>query len=59
MSIVSPARPARDCAPRLVDFGAERASYRVSVPERFNAVLDIVDVWASQDPHALAVLSVN
>ena len=59
MSIVSLARPARDCVPRLVDIDAERASYRVSVPERFNAVRDIVDVWASEDPNALAVLSVN
>ncbi len=59
MSIVSLARPPRDCVPRLVDIDAERASYRVSVPERFNAVRDIVDVWASEDPNALAVLSVN
>jgi acetyl-CoA synthetase len=59
MSIVSLARPPRDCAPRLVDIDAERGSYRVSVPERFNAVRDIVDVWASEDPNALAVLSVN
>ena len=59
MSIVSLARPTRDCAPRLVNIDAERASYRVSVPERFNAVLDIVDIWASEDPDALAVLSVN
>jgi acetyl-CoA synthetase len=43
----------------LVDLDAERASYCVSVPEQFNAVLDIVDVWASEDPDALAVLSVN
>ena len=50
MSIVSLARPARDCAPRLVDLDAERASYRVTVPERFNAVLDIVDVWAARGP---------
>ena len=59
MSILSLARPARDCPPRVVDLDAERAGYRVSVPERFNAVLDIVDVWASEDPDALAVLSIN
>ena len=59
MSIVSLPRPARDCAPRLVDIDAERASYRVNVPERFNAVLDILEVWAAEDPDALAVLSVN
>ncbi len=59
MSIVSLARPARDCAPRLADFDAERAAYRVAVPERFNAVIDIVDAWASEDPEALAVLSID
>ena len=59
MSIVSLTRPARDCAPRLGDVDAERASYHVDVPERFNAVLDIVDAWASEDPDALAVLSVD
>ena len=59
MSIVSVARPARDCAPRLADIDAERASYHVEVPERFNAVLDIVEAWAAEDPDALAVLSVD
>ena len=59
MSIVSLARPARDCAPRLADIDAERASYRVEVPKRFNAVLDIVDVWGSEEPDALALLSVD
>jgi len=29
------------------------------VPERFNAVLDIVETWASEDPDALAVLSLD
>ena len=56
---MSLARPDRDCAPRLADIDAERAGYRVHVPERFNAVLDIVDGWATEDPDALAVLSVN
>jgi acetyl-CoA synthetase len=59
MSIVSAARPTRDCVPRLVDFDAERAAYRIAVPERFNAVVDIVDAWASEDPDALAVLSLD
>ena len=59
MSIVSVARPTRDCAPRLVDYDAERAAYRMAVPERFNAVLDIVDAWAAEDPDALAVLSLD
>ena len=59
MSILSVARPARDCAPRLADIDAERAGYRVQVPERFNAVLDIVETWASEEADALAVLSVD
>jgi acetyl-CoA synthetase len=59
VSIVSLARPARDCAPRLVDIDAERAAYRVDVPERFNAVLDIVETWAAEQPDALAVLSID
>ena len=59
MSILSVARPARDCAPRLANIDAERAGYRVQVPERFNAALDIVETWASEDADALAVLSVD
>jgi acetyl-CoA synthetase len=59
VSIDSLARPARDCPPRLADYEAERAGYHVAAPQRFNAVLDIVDVWASEDPDALAVLSLD
>ena len=59
MSTLSLARPTRDCAPRLTDLEAERAAYRIHVPERFNAVLDIVDTWAEEAPDALAVLSVD
>ena len=59
MSIVSLARPTRDCVPRLLDIDAERDGYRITVPERFNAVLDIVDSWASKDPNALALLSID
>ena len=59
MSTLSLARPTRDCAPRLTDLDAERATYRVDVPERFNAVLDILDPWAQESPDALAVLSID
>jgi len=59
MAVAPVTRPARDCPPRLVDYAAERASYRVEVPDRFNAVLDIVEKWASEDPDALAVLSLD
>ncbi len=59
MSIVSLDRPGRDCVPRLTDLDAERASFRVEVPERFNAVCDIVDPWALEAPGAAAVVSVD
>jgi acetyl-CoA synthetase len=59
MAVAPVTRPARDCTPRLVDLDTERASYRVEVPERFNAVLAIVEKWASEDPDALAVLSLD
>ena len=59
MSIVSLARPARDCPARLEDYEAECARYHVAAPQRFNAVLDIVDAWAAEDPDALAVLSLD
>ena len=59
MSTVPLARPPRDCVPRMADLDSERATYSVEVPERFNAVLDIVDTWALESPDALAVLSIN
>ena len=59
MAVASLTRPGRDCPPRLADYDAERASYHVGVPSRFNAVLDILETWASEDPDALAVLSLN
>jgi acetyl-CoA synthetase len=52
-------RPDRDCAPRMTDLAAERDTYRVDVPERFNAVIAIVERWATEDPDALAVLSLD
>ena len=51
--------PGRDAEPRLTDYASEYAAYRVDVPERFNAVCDIVETWAADDPDALAVLSLN
>ncbi len=59
MTAVTRRRPGRDCVPRLTDLDAERASYRVEVPERFNAVLDIVETWAAETPDDLAILSVD
>jgi hypothetical protein len=42
-----------------MDVGAERGAYHVEVAERFNAVLDIVDAWVSDEPDALPTLSVD
>jgi acyl-coenzyme A synthetase/AMP-(fatty) acid ligase len=53
------ARPPRDCLPRLTDYAAEHASYRVQVPERFNAVHALVDGWAHEAPDDPAVLSLD
>lgn len=52
-------RPGRDCAPRMSDYGRERARFELPVPERFNAVRAIVDSWAQEDPAALAVVSLD
>ncbi|HLI58347.1 MAG TPA: AMP-binding protein [Solirubrobacteraceae bacterium] len=52
-------RPGRDCPPRLADYAAERASFRLEVPERFNAVEAIVDTWARERPDDPAVLSLD
>ena len=59
MSTVSLTGSTRDCAPGLMDVGAERGAYHVEVAERFNAVLDIVDAWVSDEPDALPTLSVD
>src|SRR5579875_224805 len=52
-------RPARDCAPRLSDYAAERTAYHLDLPERFNAVEAIVDRWAREAPDDPAVLSLD
>src|SRR5579875_2260673 len=52
-------RPARDCAPRLSDYVAERTAYRLDLPERFNVVEAIVDRWAREAPDDPAVLSLD
>ena len=51
--------PDRLAPPRLTDYDAERGSYRVEVPERFNAVIDIVERWASEAPEDLALISLD
>jgi acetyl-CoA synthetase len=52
-------RPPRDCPPRLADYAAERRSFALEVPERFNAVEAIIDRWAAEAPDDPAVLSLD
>ena len=54
-----PARPDRSAPPRLADYEAERASFRLAVPERFNPVLGIVERWAAEAPEDLALVSLD
>ena len=42
--------PGRDAAPRMTSYEDERARFRIDVPERFNAVLDILERWAADAP---------
>ena len=38
-----PATPGRDAPPNMTDYAAERASFRLDVPERFNFVADVIE----------------
>jgi acetyl-CoA synthetase len=51
--------PDRSAPPRLTAYEDERARYRVIVPETFNPVIDIVETWAAECPHDLALLSLD
>jgi acetyl-CoA synthetase len=51
--------PDRSAPPRLASYDEERARYRLEVPERFNAVADIVDRWAAEEPGAQALVSLD
>ncbi len=55
----SPVLPGRSAAPRLADYEAERQSFKLELPEQFNAVIDIVERWAVEDPEALALVSLD
>jgi acyl-coenzyme A synthetase/AMP-(fatty) acid ligase len=50
---------AADVPPRLTDYEAERATFRIEVPERFNAVADIVERWAAEAPADMALVSLD
>lgn len=45
--------------PNMTDYEATRASFRLEVPERFNAAVDVVDRRAESDPDKLALRMVS
>lgn len=51
--------PGRDAPPRMQDYAAERARFRVDVPEVFNPVVDLLETWAAERPDDLALLSLG
>ncbi len=51
--------PTRSAPPRLADYEAERNEFRIEVPERFNAVIDIVERWATEAPRDMALVSLD
>jgi acyl-coenzyme A synthetase/AMP-(fatty) acid ligase len=53
------AAPGRDAPPRMTDLERERASFSIDVPERFNAVVDVLDRWAADEPDAVALVSLD
>ena len=53
------ALPDRSAEPRMKDYDAEKAGFRLEVPEGFNPVLDIVERWADEEPDDLALLSLD
>ena len=52
-------RPGRDVTPNMTDYEAERAAFRLDVPERFNFVLDVLEKRASATPDGLALLALD
>ncbi len=51
--------PDRSAAPNLRDHEQARASYRISVPPRFNPVSAILERWAAEAPHELALVTLG
>jgi acetyl-CoA synthetase len=56
---MAPGVPTRSSPPQLTDYDAARDSYHVDVPERFNAVIDIVERWAAEAPQDMALVSLD
>jgi len=51
--------PDRSAPPRLTSYDQERETYSVSVPDRFNPVVDIIERWAAEYPEDLALVSLG
>ncbi|HEX5192512.1 MAG TPA: AMP-binding protein [Solirubrobacteraceae bacterium] len=51
--------PDRSAPPNLSSYEAERRSYSVQVPERFNPTVDIVERWGAEAPDELALVSLG
>ena len=51
--------PDRTAVPNLTDYARACAEYAVSVPERFNPVVDIVESWAGDAPDQPALISLG
>ncbi len=52
-------RPGRDAPPNMTDYEAERAAFRLDVPDRFNFVLDVLEKRAKATPDGLALLALD
>jgi acetyl-CoA synthetase len=52
-------RPGRDAPPNMTDYEAERAGFRLDVPDRFNFVLDVLEKRAKTTPDGLALLALD
>jgi acetyl-CoA synthetase len=53
------ALPDRSAEPRMKDYDAEKAGFRLEVPDVFNPVIDIVEKWAAEAPDDLALVSLD
>jgi acyl-coenzyme A synthetase/AMP-(fatty) acid ligase len=51
--------PDRSAPPNLTDYAQARAQYVITVPDRFNSVIDIVETWAQDAPDELALVSLG
>jgi len=52
-------RPGRDAPPNMTDYEAERAAFRLDVPERFNFVIDVLERRAGATPDGLALVALD